>query len=622
MLTIFLLIAGIFSAKPIQAVSFSNITENYKNTYIVRYGTEIKVQKQIDETITIDKPNIAIVENDTIKIMGVGHFTVTIRANNKEEKMNFFAWNTYLEKGKYWTYQDVNRSKKAEIVYSKVYFAVSETENGKTLKIEDYFFKTGKYSGNLKGKYITSYYNKTTKKSTTSYYQYAFESNLKSNSQVVETAIEKITLNYNQYQLKIGETVKLEVNIEPNTVTDSTIRWTSNNSRIAKVENGTVTAIKEGTTKITAQSKNGKKAECLITVEVGPKIVGVKELKLDKEEVNMLEGETLQLTATINPKNATNKTLTWSSSNTELATVDQNGLVSSVKPGTVNIQVNTSNGKAAICKVTIYKKEETVSTKPIYSYPKTGKVLQNYSDDSIYVSVEKIDKYYVAKIWVKDPSKQIKKKEAGWGKDLKTVSSMLNATGGAIIGCNGSGFYKSGSWTPRESAIKKTSWNKTTEGYLVISGGTVRREIKGKSCNALLGILPNGSLKYYENNPYTDVKNDGVQDTFTFGPLLIKDGKKYRQIVGSPRQSYTGSAAKRTTIGQIDENNFVIITTASTAKLTQLTDFGLSLHCQLLYNLDGGGSTTLWFRKGGSGKGTQVKSSTRGVGDALYFTTL
>ncbi len=183
-------------------------------------------------------------------------------------------------------------------------------------------------------------------------------------------------------------------------------------------------------------------------------------------------------------------------------------------------------------------------------------------------------------------------------------------------------FTRSGSWTPKESLIKKTSWDKTTEGYLVISNGKIRRKVNGKQCNALLGILPNGSLKYYENDSYKTVINDGVKNTFTFGPLLIKDGKSYTQKVGSPRQSYSGSAAKRTAIGQIDENNFVIITTASTAKLSEIRNLGLSIGCKTLYNLDGGGSTTLWFRNAKKGKGTQIKSSSRGVGDTLYFTSL
>ena len=59
-------------------------------------------------------------------------------------------------------------------------------------------------------------------------------------------------------------------------------------------------------------------------------------------------------------------------------------------------------------------------------------------------------------------------------------------------------------------------------------------------------------------------------NTFTFGPMLVKDGKVYKQVLGSPRRGYNSSAAKLTTVGQIDSNNFVIITTRNTAKLSEI----------------------------------------------------
>lgn len=262
------------------------------------------------------------------------------------------------------------------------------------------------------------------------------------------------------------------------------------------------------------------------------------------------------------------------------------------------------------------------SVEHTYSSDQTGKLLNSYSDETIKVSIENIDKYYVTKIWLQNPELQVKKAEAGWGQSLKTVNTMLNSIDGAIVGCNGSGFYKSGAWSPSQSEIKKTSWDKTTEGYLVISNGEIRRMIAGQSCNALLGILPNGSFKYYENNSYNDVINDGVKDTFTFGPLLIKDGVAYKQKVGTPRKAYTGNPRQATVVGQIDENNFILITPKSTAALNNITSFGLKMGCKFLYNMDGGGSSTLWFRNGITGNGVQVRKSDRKVGDALYFVSL
>ena len=163
----------------------------------------------------------------------------------------------------------------------------------------------------------------------------------------------------------------------------------------------------------------------------------------------------------------------------------------------------------------------------------------------------------------------------------------------------------------------------TTEGYLVITAGKILRQINGKKTNALLGILPNGSFKYYESSPYTDVINDGVQDTITFGPLLINNKQSYKQQVGSPRQNPELSKKKNLAcIGQMDTNNFIIITTRVKSTYKKARQLGLKLGCDLLYNIDGGGSTSLWFRNGNTGKGTAVFGGGRPVGDAIYFTTL
>jgi len=267
------------------------------------------------------------------------------------------------------------------------------------------------------------------------------------------------------------------------------------------------------------------------------------------------------------------------------------------------------------------RKSDTNAEKQPYQYTtaQTGTVIKSYCDESIQVSIEKLGGYYVTKVWLKNPAQQVNKKEAGWGVSLVTVEKMLNATQGAIVGCNGSGFL-SPVWPPQEKKIKATNWNKTTEGFFVISNGTIRRQIKGESCISVLGILPNGSLKWYENSSYEEVINDGVRNTFTFGPILIKDGQKYREA--NPRRPYLGSAARLTVIGQVDENNFIILNTINQDTLDNAAEFGLRLNCNLLYNLDGGGSSTLWIRNGIFGAGTQITAYHRQVGDAIYFSSL
>ena len=82
--------------------------------------------------------------------------------------------------------------------------------------------------------------------------------------------------------------------------------------------------------------------------------IPVTSVKLNKTSQTIEKGATVSLTATVNPSNATNKNVTWKSSNTKVATVDQNGKVKGTAKGTATITVTTKDGaKTATCKVTV-----------------------------------------------------------------------------------------------------------------------------------------------------------------------------------------------------------------------------------------------------------------------------
>ena len=112
-----------------------------------------------------------------------------------------------------------------------------------------------------------------------------------------------------------------------------------------------IKAVKNGTALITATSKNGKKATCKVTVITSP-----KSIKLNKSSISLdLSGtKTATITATIEPSNATNKEVTWTSSNTKVATVDKNGKVNAKANGTTTITAQTKlNNKKATWKITV-----------------------------------------------------------------------------------------------------------------------------------------------------------------------------------------------------------------------------------------------------------------------------
>ncbi len=170
----------------------------------------------------------------------------------------------------------------------------------------------------------------------------------------VSTSVQSIALSKKSITLTKGETEQLIATVLPAEEFDKTITWTSSDSSIATVDSkGLVTAIKPGKATITVTTKDGDKtASCIITVK--EEVIKVTGVKLDKTEVTKIEGETEQLTATVLPEKASNKTVIWTSSDSNIATVDSKGLVTAVKTGKVTITVTTKDGdKIASCVVIV-----------------------------------------------------------------------------------------------------------------------------------------------------------------------------------------------------------------------------------------------------------------------------
>ena len=139
-----------------------------------------------------------------------------------------------------------------------------------------------------------------------------------------------------------------------NEVTVMPLRYTTFDHEL--VSNGKVTAVKAGTATITVRTEDGNKsASCAVTV--APKTYPVESVTLNKTAIELTEGEKITLTATVNPSNATNKNVSWSSSDAGVATV-ANGEVTAVKAGTATITVKTEDGnKTATGTVTVKKKK-------------------------------------------------------------------------------------------------------------------------------------------------------------------------------------------------------------------------------------------------------------------------
>lgn len=150
--------------------------------------------------------------------------------------------------------------------------------------------------------------------------------------------------------VEVGENLEIQLNIKPEGASTRNVEYISSNPEVVKVNNGNIIAVSPGTVEIKIKTKNGKEAICNVTVkEVEVKSISIEPVSLKMKKGNVSESLKVNFT----PNNAQNKTITWSSSDTKIATVDAEGKVTAVAEGKCNIKATSSNEKEAICVVIV-----------------------------------------------------------------------------------------------------------------------------------------------------------------------------------------------------------------------------------------------------------------------------
>ena len=163
-----------------------------------------------------------------------------------------------------------------------------------------------------------------------------------------------VTVTPTNQTINVGNTFTITPTVTPDNATDKSIIWTSSDDTIATVDdNGTVTALMEGTATITATTNDGGfTASCVITViKREGRVTGITVTPISK---TASVGEIFFVTPYITPVDAEDKSVTWSSSNPSIATVDSNGKVTAIREGVVTITATTNDGGLkATCTVTV-----------------------------------------------------------------------------------------------------------------------------------------------------------------------------------------------------------------------------------------------------------------------------
>ena len=268
--------------------------------------------------------------------------------------------------------------------------------------------------------------------------------------------------------------------------------------------------------------------------------------------------------------------------------------------------------------------------------PSGANIIRTAESDTLKVSIENKNGYYLTRVWVLDPYNQINKGiiRENWNKQRSYAIDILNSeisrkglNNKIVVGINGSGFYENGTWTPSCSSYYLEKYNRTTEGPLVIYDGTVIRNwyesgaVDGARNHSIYTVSKSGDLEVYQNfnklsenerkDLFNSIINKGYRNTWTFRPVAILNGNVLTtNLVG-------GQLKNRNIVCQINRNNWVILTgeVVSADAINTLQNLG----CKTAVNMDGSSSVSLHF-KGKTGSLEKIHGGTRAVVDTLYFT--
>ena len=171
----------------------------------------------------------------------------------------------------------------------------------------------------------------------------------------VKKAATAVTLDKTSASMGEGQSCQLTATVTPSDALTK-LTWSSSNENVATVSgSGKVSGKSAGTATIKVTTSNGKTASCSVTVKKGP-----TSISLNKTSETLGVGQTLTLVAALNPSNSVTY-CNWKSTDTTIATVSSAGKVTAKKPGDAIITVKTSNGRVAVCEITVKKAPTSIA---------------------------------------------------------------------------------------------------------------------------------------------------------------------------------------------------------------------------------------------------------------------
>ena len=418
-----------------------------------------------------------------------------------------------------------------------------------------------------------------------------------------------VTLSKTSVSLYKGDTATLSATVNPSNATNKKVTWTTSNSNVATVSNGKITAKGIGTATITAQTANGKKATCIVTVK--NKTVDPTSVGLSKTSISLYKGETATLSATVNPSNATNKKVTWTTSNSNVATVS-NGKITAKGAGTATITAQTSNGKKATCIVTV--KNKTVDPTSV-KLSKTSVSLEKGKTTTLSATVNPSNATNKKVTWTTSNSKvatvsggKITAKGVGTAtitaktvngkkatckvtvKNSKTVNpTSIKLSKTSVSLTKGKTTTLKATVNPSNATNKKVTWTTSNSKVATVSGGKITAKgvgtatITAKTANGKKAtckvMVKNNTVKGNTVNP-TSIWLSDTFLTLTEGQSATVTTTIFPSNATNKKVTWTTSNSKVATVS----NGRITAKGVGTATITAKTSNGKTDDCLVIVN--------------------------------------
>lgn len=328
--------------------------------------------------------------------------------------------------------------------------------------------------------------------------------------------VEGVMLNKSVLNLVEDESETLVAMVTPSNADNKACSWRSSDTGTATVsDNGKVTAVRKGEVTITVTTVDGgKTASCRVIVK--SKYIAVTDIRLSETSVVLHAGESHSLTAQVLPEEATDKSMTWKSSDESIATIDANGVVSAVKTGSTTIMASAENGKVtASCKVVV---EPTAVTGVSIPTGTLSLVVGEENQLSYEITPENADDKSVT--WsVEDES------IAKIGADGKVTALKIGQTT-AMVKTNDGGYTDKCLINVVE--IIELITGKTSRGGSVIING-----VEFPSKNLIIELLNNSNVAITLNSVQVlDSDNHIARNVINIGPKNLEAKQTYYEILG------------------------------------------------------------------------------------------